>query len=140
MRRRCGKNELKSMKKNLILLLLAAAVLLLPSCYATRTSVGGYREEAKSEKASTYTYAKGKQVYLFWGLLPLGRTSVATPTNGKCQIKTRHGFLDSVVSLITGGIISMQTIKVTAVRESAPKSTEPQAPAQAAAEQTQPMQ
>ena len=127
------------MKKNLTMLLLAAAVLLLPSCYATRTSVGGYREEAKEAQARTYTYAKGKQVYLLWGLIPLGRTSVATPTSGKCEIKTRHGFGDAVVSIITGGIISMQTIKVTAVRE-APGRTQAETAAPQTAGQTQQMQ
>lgn len=105
------------MKKNLMLLMMAAAVLLLPSCYATRTNVGGYREEVKEEKARTYTYAKGKQVYLLWGLIPLGRTSVATPDDGVCQIKTRYGFGDAILWFITGGIVSMQTIKVTATRK-----------------------
>ncbi len=106
-----------NMKKNLMLLMMAAAVLLLPSCYATRTNVGGYREEIKEEKARTYTYAKGKQVYLFWGLIPIGRTSVATPVDGTCQIRTRHGFGDAILSFFTGGIVSMQTIKVVATRE-----------------------
>lgn len=116
------------MKKNLTLLLMATVVLLLPSCYATRTRVGGYREEIKEEKASTYTYAKGKQAYMFWGLLPLGRTSVATPNDGVCEIKTRHGFLDAVVSLITGGIFSMQTIKVKATKNN-PSTTQAYLPA-----------
>lgn len=38
-----------------------------PSCYATRTNVGGYREDKKEAHARSYTYAKGKQVYLLWG-------------------------------------------------------------------------
>ena len=67
------------------MLLMAATMLLLPSCYVTRTRVGGYREDTKEAHARTYTYAKGKQVYLLWGPIPLGRTSVATPEEGEGQ-------------------------------------------------------
>ncbi len=112
------------MKKQLTMLLMAATLLLLPSCYATRTNVGGYREDKKEAHARSYTYAKGKQVYLLWGLIPLGRTSVATPADGVCQIKTRQGVGDAIVSLLTGGILSMQTIKVIATRE-VPKRAQP---------------
>ncbi|MCI7338377.1 MAG: hypothetical protein MSH41_07310 [Bacteroidales bacterium] len=58
-----------------------AVLTLLPSCMTTRTSVGSYRETEGDE----YVYAKGKQCYLFWGLVPLGRTRVATPADDKQQ-------------------------------------------------------
>lgn len=100
------------MKKNLFMLAILSVALLLSSCYGTKTYIGAYREIVKVEKDETYTYSKGKQAYLFWGFLPLGRTQVATPPNGTCQIKTRHGFLDMLLTAVTGGLFSMQTIKV----------------------------
>ena len=104
------------MKKSLVTVMLMIVVIMCSSCYATKTQVGFYREIVKMEKADTYTYFKGKQAYLFWGLLPLGRTQVATPRHGNCQIKTHMGFVDACVSLVTGGLVSMQTIKVSVPR------------------------
>ena len=102
------------MRKSFFLLLVLTAALTLPSCYSTRTQVGHYRELVKVEDVDTYTYSKGKQAYLFWGFFPMGRTQVATPEHGNCQVKSRCGFLDALVSVLTGGIFSMQTIKVKA--------------------------
>jgi hypothetical protein len=58
--------------------------------------------------------AKGKQIWLFWGLLPLGRVSVSTPSDGSCQVITRFNFIDFLVSGITGGIVITETIKIKA--------------------------
>ena len=85
-----------------------AVLTLLPSCMTTRTSVGSYRETEGDE----YVYAKGKQCYLFWGLVPLGRTRVTTPADGNCEVRTRYGFWDAFLSVITGGIFEMQSIRV----------------------------
>lgn len=85
-----------------------AVLTLLPSCMTTRTSVGSYRETEGDE----YVYAKGKQCYLFWGLVPLGRARVATPADGNCEVRTRYGFWDAFLSVITGGIFEMQSIRV----------------------------
>ena len=85
-----------------------AVLTLLPSCMTTRTSVGSYRETEGDE----YVYAKGKQCYLFWGLVPLGRTRVATPADGNCEVRTRYGFWDAFLSVIPGGIFEMQSIRV----------------------------
>lgn len=85
-----------------------AVLTLLPSCMTTRTSVASYRETEGDE----YVYAKGKQCYLFWGLVPLGRTRVATPADGNCEVRTRYGFWDAFLSVITGGIFEMQSIRV----------------------------
>ncbi len=106
------------MKRNFILLFGLLCALTLTSCYGTKTSVGAYRENIKVDDIATYNYSKGKQMYLFWGFLPMGRTQVATPSHGNCQIKTRHGLLDMVLSVLTGGIFSMQTIKVRAPKVS----------------------
>lgn len=99
------------MKKLLLMLLLAAVC---TSCYTTLTSIGDYRIATKADKADSYTYSKGKQCYLFWGLIPLGRTHVAVPRDGHCEVRTSLNFIDGFLSLITGGIFSMQTIKVKA--------------------------
>lgn len=91
-------------------------MVVLSSCMTTRTDVGNYREISKNG-SDTYTYAKGKQCYLFWGLIPLGRTKVNTPPSGNCQVRTSYRFFDALLSTITGGIFAMQTIKVIAVHE-----------------------
>lgn len=88
--------------------------LMLSSCMTTRTSVGNYQESRKAG-AKTFTYARGKQCYLFWGLVPLGRTNVATPPHGNCQIRTCYNFWDALVSALTAGIFEMQTITVKSV-------------------------
>ncbi|NBR15930.1 MAG: hypothetical protein EBU01_15340 [Crocinitomicaceae bacterium] len=82
------------------------------SCMTTKTNVGTFKETQGEE----YTYAKGKQMWLFWGLIPLGRTSVSTPADGNCQVITRYNFGDAVISSITGGIFTTHTIKIKAKR------------------------
>jgi len=76
----------------------------------TKTNIGAYRETT----GNPYVYAKGKQIWLFWGLLPLGRTSVATPTTGSCQVVTKFNFIDFLISGLTGGVVMTETIKVKA--------------------------
>ena len=104
-------NQMKRIKHRLILL--TAVVTLaafMSSCMMTRTSVGTYRET----KGNEYTYSKAKQWWLFWGIIPVGRTNTATPTNGACEVIVRHDFLDFVISGLTGGILTTMTIKVKA--------------------------
>ncbi|MBQ7388572.1 MAG: hypothetical protein IJW01_04310 [Paludibacteraceae bacterium] len=98
---------------NKILIIALLMALILPSCMTTRTSVGSYRET----EGKQYVYSRGKQCYLFWGLLPLGRTRVATPASGNCEVRTRYNFWDALVSTITGGIFQMQTIRVYAKKQ-----------------------
>ncbi len=107
------------MKKSILLLMIVA--ILLPSCMTTRTAVGSYREQ----EGKTYTYSKGKQMYLFWGLVPLGRTRVATPVDGNCEVRTSYNFWDALFSCITGGIFEMQTIKVKAKKNETAINQEP---------------
>ena len=82
----------------------------LPGCMATKTPVGGFTEQ----KGKEYTYSKSKQLWLCWGTLPLGRTSTHTPANGLCKIIVKQNLIDSFVSVVTGGFIKSQTIKVIA--------------------------
>ena len=91
-----------------LFLLLFALLMVLPSCMSTRTSVANYQMTDGEEMC----YSKGRQCYLFWGLVPLGRTRVATPPDGVCEVHTHYGFWDAFVSLITCGIFEMQQIKV----------------------------
>ena len=99
------------MKKTLTFTaLIFAFAILMSSCMMTKTPVGNFREA----QGSTYTYAKGKQIWLFWNLLPLGRTSVATPPNGSCMVITKFNLVDILISGLTAGIVNMETIKVEA--------------------------
>ena len=101
-------NKLKS------LLLSTATVLILSgtltSCLTTKTNVGTYAES----QGPVYTYAKGKQLWLFWGIIPVGRTNVDTPGNGNCQIVTKFTFGDALISVLTGGVVTSYMIKVKA--------------------------
>ena len=99
------------MKKSFILILLGA-LMLLPSCMTTRTSTLGYNEQQGKE----YYYDRAKQCYLFWGLLPLGRPQLDQPKKQPIQVRTRVGFIDGFCTVITGGIFSMQTVRIVAKR------------------------
>jgi hypothetical protein len=93
-------------------LILVLIVALTSSCLTTKTSVGDFNDKPGVE----YTYAKGKQIWLFWGLIPLGRTSVNTPQEKDCKVITRFNFSDVLVSSLTGGLVTTYTIKIKAKR------------------------
>lgn len=82
--------------------------ILLSSCMMTKTNVGSYKEEQGKE----YTYAKGKQIWLLWGMIAIGRTNVSTPTDGSCAVITKRNFADILISFLTIGIVTTYTIKV----------------------------
>lgn len=108
-----NKINLKMRKLRLLSTCILLAVILtstLTSCLTTKTSVGTFRETQGFE----YTYAKGKQFWLFWGLVPIGRTSVNTPGDGNCQVVTRFNFGDFLISGLTGGILTSYSIKIKA--------------------------
>ena len=94
---------------------LALTMVAFSSCYSTKTYVGEYQEISHNGNADTYTYAKGKQLYLLGGLIPLGHTRVSTPKDGNCEVITQHTFLDLLISGITFENLTMQTVKVNAV-------------------------
>jgi hypothetical protein len=105
---------MKKIKSLMLIGLLAITVSsTLTSCMTTKTSVGAYKETQGNE----YTYAKGKQIWLFWGLMPLGRVSVNTPGDGNCEVITRFNVGDFLISGLTGGIVTTQTIKVNAKKK-----------------------
>lgn len=80
------------------------------SCLTTKTSVGGFKEAQGNE----YVYSKSKQIWLFWGLMPLGRTNTNTPANGQCEVITRFNVVDLIITGCTAGLITTETIKVVA--------------------------
>jgi len=106
--------------KSILIVTLAAGFLLssMSSCVATKTNVGRYNELPEEP----YQFSKGKQLWLFWGLLPLGRKNVSTPYDGDCQVHTRFNFGDVLISALTGGILTSYTIKVNVKKASAPAS------------------
>lgn len=99
---------IKTKKTKFLILFIVITSVIFSSCLTTKTSVGTFNETRGEE----YTYAKGKQMWLFWGLVPLGRTDVETPENGNCEIVTRFRFGDVLVSTLSGGIVTSYTIKV----------------------------
>jgi hypothetical protein len=96
------------MKKFKLLFLQLSILLVVTSCMTTKTPVGNYLVTPGKE----VTYDKGKQFWLFWGLVPLGRTHVNTPQDGNCQVVTKYKFLDVIIFGFTGGIVSSYSIKV----------------------------
>ena len=99
------------MKKSSIVLFLSM-LLFLPSCMTTQTSVRNFDEISGQD----YYYAKGKQNYLFWGLMPLGKPNLSTPQVEPCQVRTEQSFVDGLVSTITAGIFCMQSVQIVAKR------------------------
>lgn len=99
---------LNTTKKITVVVLMLVLTFGMNSCMVTKTPVGKYTET----RGEVYRYAKGKQVYLFWGLIPAGRTKVATPTDGTCMVVGKNNFGDLLISLFTGGFVTTRTIKV----------------------------
>jgi len=95
------------MKRYIMILVIA---MLFTSCMTTKTTVGAFREAEGPE----YTYAKSKQIWFFWGLLPLGRSDTPTPADGSCRIISRNNAVDILISTFTAGLVISRTIKVRA--------------------------
>lgn len=109
------------MKKVLFTLALSGA--LLTSCMTTKTPVGNYL----SQQGREVTYDKGKQMWLFWGIVPIGRQHVNTPSSGDCQVVTRFRLSDVLISGLTAGILTSYSIKVE-VKKGNDMSDQPAAP------------
>lgn len=88
--------------------ILMSCMMFLSSCMSTRTFVRGYQNEPGVE----YVYDQGKQWYLFWGLVPIGNPRMETPDDGICEVHTYHGFLDWLITTLTGGIVGSQSIQI----------------------------
>mgnify|MGYP001172781483 CR=1 FL=1 len=104
---------MKNIRHKLVIFFAVVSIAaLLSSCMMTKTSVGAFEETRGNE----YTYSKGKQWWLFWGIVPIGRTNLSTPTDGSCQVITRYNFVDFLISGVTAGILTTETIRVVAKR------------------------
>jgi hypothetical protein len=90
------------------LFLSVALLVAVTSCMTTKTPVGKFSQT----EGKTKTYSKAKQIYILWGMFPLGRASAATPEDGNCQVVTRYNIGDFLITGLTGGIVSTYSIKV----------------------------
>jgi hypothetical protein len=97
-------------------LALVFVLLTMSACMTTKTQVGTYKEQQGRE----YTYAKAKQIWLFWGIIPVGRASANTPASGNCEVVTKLKFVDLLITSLTGGIVSTYSIKINAKEETLP--------------------
>lgn len=94
--------------KNLLIALITF-LLLTTSCMTHRHTIG---DGPVGNKGKTEIYSRAKQGYLFWGLMPLGRPNPVTPTDGNYQIKTGFNIGDTVLGVITFGIVSFRTVRI----------------------------
>ncbi|MBS1647831.1 MAG: hypothetical protein JST67_10870 [Bacteroidetes bacterium] len=100
---------MKKKRKNMSHFFVAMAVsAMLTSCMTTRTSVGAYSQTQGEETL----YAKGRKVWLFWGLIPLNEPNVNTPSDGNCQVVTKYKFVDFLINGFTGGLVTSYSINV----------------------------
>lgn len=104
-------NAIKQLSLSLLIILVVSTSF--SSCLTTKTNVGTFKEQ----EGDTYTYAKSKQLWLFWGIVPLGRTNTNTPGDGNCQVITKFTFGDVLISCLTLGVVTSYTIKVKAKRQ-----------------------
>ena len=103
------RNILLKFNKLFVVLIIAGFA---SSCVQTQTNVGKYTET----KGTEYVYSKAKQMYIFWGIVPVGRTHTETPADGNCQVQTKFNLIDLAVTSLCLGFFGMQTIKVKAKR------------------------
>jgi hypothetical protein len=101
---------MKTLLRNLFSALIISS--LMTSCIVTQTNVGKYSEQ----KGTEYTYSKAKQMWVFYGLIPVGKTHTETPADGQCQVNTQFRLIDVAAIVFTAGLFGMQTIKVKAKR------------------------
>jgi hypothetical protein len=102
------------MKNNLTLIVLFLVLVSLNSCYVNRTTVGN----GPVGKAESVRYSHKKQLYVLWGLMALKHAQPETPIECGYQIKTSFNAVDAIVSVLTGGIFSMRTVKVLVFKDS----------------------
>ena len=99
-------------KLSRLFLMITFSIVLFSSCatHVQRLSVNN--GPAGKHPSKTETYSRSKQLYIFWGLLPLGWSQPSTPTDKGYQVKTYKGFWDNVIGTITVGIVSSRSSKI----------------------------
>ena len=103
------------MKNVLKLSVLFLIILSLNSCFINRTPIGGIPVGKGVEMVK---YAKKKQMYVLWGLVALKHPEVKTPMDCGYIVKTSFNGVDAIVSILTGGIFSMRTVKIEVLKDS----------------------
>lgn len=98
--------------KKIQFLFMAVVAVLLSSCFATRTTIGDFNKLTDNGDTNVALVSKTKQCYAVSNLVPLGLKHAETPPSGNCQITTKYNALDMLVSMCTGNLFSMKTIKV----------------------------
>ncbi len=89
----------------------------LTSCLKTQTYVGDYQKLTYNDSENYYPIYTAKQCYLIGGLIPLGRKMPEQAPSDNCAVKTKVKFIDGLVSSVTFGIFSMQTIGIDGVKD-----------------------
>jgi len=96
------------MIRGILVIVIALSV---SSCYVSRHNYGDFQELKENKNINTHD--KEKQFYLFWGLIALGRTNLDKPDSiDHYRIVTKFNVLDSALSYLTEGLVSMKTYKV----------------------------
>ena len=98
------------MKKNrfFLVVMVALSCLMMQSCWVTKTPVNDYYLQDGISKR----YSKTKQFWFLEGFIPIGRSHVNLPPEGvPFMIEEKFTFGDVLLSGLTGGIITMRTIK-----------------------------
>lgn len=85
----------------------------LSSCFVSRVDVGSNGNKfATTQDKATIIYSKTKNVYLFWGLLPISNQQPPTPPGCNYTVETRTDLFDVLLFALTDGIFGMQTVKI----------------------------
>lgn len=111
--------------KKIQFLFMAVVAVLLSSCFATRTTIGDFNKLTDNGDTNVALVSKTKQCYAVSNLVPLGLKHAETPPSGNCQITTKYNALDMLVSMCTGNLFSMKTIKVYGLVSEGYKPQEP---------------
>lgn len=85
-----------------------ALSLLFSSCYTAHFTVG---DGPIKDRGAQKTYDKAKQMWLFWGIVNINDGQTATPSDGNYMIKTKTKFIDGLITVLTGGIFTMKSVK-----------------------------
>jgi len=88
---------------------IALLTIFLSSCTVQRHVIGD-GPVTKDEVGSVYS--SDRNLYLFYGIIPLNRPNSRIPVDGNYQIKTCHSFVDGLISGVTCGIITSRTTKI----------------------------
>ena len=96
------------MKKYVVALGILSTIVL-SSCSVQRYTVGnGPIGPQQVERV----YARGRNFYLFAGLIPLNRATPVVPSDGNYQIKSSFNVVDWLITGITGGLITSRQTKI----------------------------